>query len=211
MNFFSIRTICPAFLRARWNARLAPCTPPPMITKSAVRGRSLMSLIAHDQTRVRRRLVDRHAGGPVWAELRGDAEPAHPLFAHRRRLVGRPQDVERQGSNRRTGGRQRDAIERRVRSPRGQQPHLLATTTALARPHPRAREPLDLILVQWPVAHERLEAPRAHLRRAPPEIARRLRLDQLAPRDLLALADVPLPAARRDQRVEPGAPVCMDF
>src|SRR5256884_3198406 len=28
---------------------------------------------------------------------------------------------------------------------------------------------------------------------------------------LLALADVHLPAARREQRVEPGAPVCVDF
>src|SRR5207253_3504937 len=46
------------------------------------------SFVAQDQPGVSRRLVDRHAGGPVRAELRGNAEPAHPLLAHRRRLVG---------------------------------------------------------------------------------------------------------------------------
>src|SRR5438093_11498203 len=170
-----------------------------MITKSAVRGTSAVigsssrSLLAHDQPRVRRRLVNRHASGPVRAELRGNAEPAHPLLAHRRRLVSRPQHVERQRPDWRPEGRQRNAIDRRPRGLSEQEPYLLAAAPTLAGAHARAREPLDLILIEWPIAQQRGDAAGAHLRRLPLEIARRLRLDQPAPRDLLPLTAVQLP------------------
>src|SRR5207245_10075565 len=87
------------------------------------------------------------------------------------------------------------------------EPYRLAAAPTLAGGHASGRERLDPILIEWPVAQQRGDAAGAHLRRLPLEIARRLRLDQLAPRDLLALTDVHVPAARCNQRVEPGAPV----
>src|SRR5437870_7328624 len=136
------------------------------------------SFVAQDQPGVSRRLVDRHAGGPVRAELRGNAEPAHPLLAHRRRLVGPPQHVDRQRPDRRPEGRQRDTIDRRPRGLREQEPYLLPAAPALAGAHARAREPLDLILVERPVAQQGGDAAGAHLRRLPVEIARRLRSEE---------------------------------
>src|SRR5207237_694419 len=128
--------------------------PPPTITTSALRGTSTIppSLLAQDQSRVCGGLVDGHARRPVRAELRRDAEPAHPVLPHRGRLVGRPQHVERQRANRRAKRRQRNAIERRASRLREQQPHLLAAAATLAGSHARARQPLDLVLVDRPVA-----------------------------------------------------------
>src|SRR2546427_239911 len=184
------------------------------MTISAVFGTStmtLVSLVAHDQAAVGGRFIHGHAGLPVRAELGRNAEPAHPVAAHGRRLVARPQHAQGQRAERRTERRQRDPLDRRCRRLGEQQSHLLAAAAALARPHAGARETLDLILVDRPVAQERAEAARAHLRRLPGQIARRPRLDELTPRDLLALADVHLPAARVDQRAEPRLPVTLDL
>src|SRR6185503_14365192 len=56
-----------------------------------------------------------------------------------------------------------------------------------------------------------VEAARIHLRRLPLEIARGLDLDELASRDVLALADVDLPASGLDEGPEPLLPVRVDW
>src|SRR6267378_8309334 len=181
-----------------------------MMTMSAVFGTSTIrsaSLVAQDQPPVRGRFVYGHARLPVRAELGRNAEPAHPVAAHGRRLVARPQHTQWQRADRRAEGRQRDPLDRRSRRLREQQGHLLAAAAALAWPHAGPRETLDLVLVDRPVAQERVEAARAHLRRLPGQVARRPCLEELTPGDLLALADVDLPAARVDQRAEPRLPV----
>src|SRR5262249_46720270 len=81
---------------------------------------------------------------------------------------------------------------------------------ALAWPHSRAGEALDLVLVDGTVAQHGVEATGLHLRRFPLEVARRLDLDELAPRHLFALADVDIPASGVDQRLEPGLPGGVD-
>src|SRR5436190_12197255 len=130
-----------------------------MMTMSAVFGTSTISsalLVAQDQATVRGRFVNGHTRLPVRAELRRNAEPAHPVAAHGRRLVDRPQHAQWQRADRRTEGRQRDPVDRCSRRLREEQPDLLAAAAALARPHAGAREALDLVLVDWPVAQERV-------------------------------------------------------
>src|SRR5262245_53640938 len=122
-----------------------------------------LSLVADDQAGLCGWLRDSHARFPVWAELRRDAVPAHPFFSHRRELVVRPEHVQRKGSHRRSEARERDLLDGDARGAREQQRYLLAATATLAGTHAGAREALDLILIDWPVAEHGVEVARRHL------------------------------------------------
>src|SRR5207249_3230855 len=113
---------------------------------------TLVSLVAHDQAAVGGRFIHGHAGLPVRAELGRNAEPAHPVAAHGRRLVARPQHAQGQRAERRTERRQRDPLDRRCRRLGEQQSHLLAAAAARARPPAGAPQTPDRVLVHPPVA-----------------------------------------------------------
>ena len=91
----------------------------------------------------------------------------------------------------------------------GLQQHLdlLPTTAALTRTHPRTRQALHLILIQRTVGRERLQIAPAGSRVGNhcAKIARRLEIDQLAPRHFLALTDAHIEPAGGDLCLHPDS------
>src|SRR4029077_18112100 len=80
-NLRSTSTTRPAFRRARWQATLAPCTPPPTTTTSAVPGTSGIGrlpgdIMHHELTAVPARWLNtRHAPRRPRAHRRQDRDP----------------------------------------------------------------------------------------------------------------------------------------
>src|SRR5262249_43179606 len=78
--------------RASHHAALSPVTPPPTTTTEAPRGSVIGVSLHRGSARHVQRDGHVRIAGPGRRDLRRDAEPAHPVLAHRGQLVLRPED-----------------------------------------------------------------------------------------------------------------------